>query len=441
MRKIIFLLFILIPFQLQAQETRPKASPKASPAPKASQSAKIGIRECYELAVKHMETVQISEQEIQVAKAHFTEVLGEIMPRVRIFATEFLQDDHANTPTGTTTAQVVNTFTRFSRPDIGVNVSQNLFRGFREITAMRLAKTDERMQTYNKEDVERLLYEDVAVAFYTVMQAEQDVASNLKVIKAYKDRIGELNKRIELGKSRESEVLAQESDLGILEGTIERDKGRVIVAYEMLSFLTGLDPHPRIQWDDPSKYVLKPLPEYTALADGRADVMSSKMAVDMAKGKVKYDKGALLPDAGVDFNAYMYRVGFQENIFWDANFRLNVPVFNWSTYGLIRGSKAKALQSELQLQLLKRQAVRDIKNAYERYSASMIEYQKYFSAAQKADASYRQQIQDYNMGLINNLDVIYAMNTWLVAVRQRDDSKVRLLANWVSLHVTSGIKP
>lgn len=439
MRKIIFLLLILVPFQLQSQETKPKTHP----APKATQSSssKISLRECYELSVKYMETVQISDQEIQVAKARFSEVLGEIIPRVRIFATEFLQDDHANTPTGTTTGQVVNTFTRFSRPEVGVNVTQNLFRGFREITAMRLAKTDERMQGYNKEDVERLLYEDVAVAFYTVMQAEQDVASNQKVIKAYKDRILELNKRIELGKSRESEVLAQESDLGILEGTIERDKGRVIVAYQMLSFLTGLDPHPRIQWDDPSKYVLKPLPEYTALAEGRADVMSSKMAVDMAKGKVKYDKGALLPDAGADFNAYMYRVGFQENIFWDANFRLNVPVFNWSTYGLIRESKAKALQSELQLQLLKRQAVRDIKNAYERYSASMIEYQKYFSAAQKSDASYRQQIQDYNMGLINNLDVIYAMNTWLVAVRQRDDSKVRLLANWVSLHVTSGIKP
>lgn len=437
MRKIIFLLLILLPFQLQSQETKPKMSPP----PKATQSSRIGLRACYELAVKHMETVQISDQEILVAKARFTEVLGEVIPRVRIFATEFLQDDHANTPTGTTTAQVVNTFTRFSRPDIGVNVTQNLFRGFREITAMKLAKTDEKMQKYNKEDVERLLYEDVAVAFYTVMQAEQDVASNQKVIKAYKDRILELNKRIELGKSRESEVLAQQSDLSILEGTIERDKGRVIVAYEMLSFLTGLDPHPRIQWDDPNQYVLKPLPEYTALAEGRADVMSSKMAVDMAKGKVKYDKGALLPDAGADFNAYMYRVGFQQNIFWDATFRLNVPVFNWSTYGLIRESKAKALQSELQLEMLKRQAVRDIKNAYERYSASVIEYQKYNIAAQKSEASYRQQIQDYNMGLINNLDVIYAMNTWLVAVRQRDDSKVRLLANWVSLHVTSGIKP
>ncbi len=402
---------------------------------------KISLPECYELALKYMETVQISEQQIQEAKAKYHEVLGEVLPRVQVQASEFIQDDHANTSNVTTTGQVVNTFTRFSRPQVGVNVSQNLFRGFKEIVAMRLAKTNEAEQRYNKEDVERLLYQDVATAFYTVMQIELNIASSVKIIKAYKDRILELRKRVDLGKSRGSEVLAQESDLAILEGNLEKEKGNLKVAYEMLSFLTGLNPQPPIRWDDSLKLPLRPLAEYTVLAEGRADVMASKKAVDIAKGQVKYAKGDLLPNANAQFNAYPYRVGFQKDIFWDATFNLNIPVFNWSTYGLIREKKSKALQSELQSQLLKRQALREIKSAYEKYQASLMEFQKYNIAAQKSEKSYYQQLEDYNMGLINNLDVIYALNTWLESIRKRDNSRVQVLSDWVSLYVTSGIKP
>lgn len=402
---------------------------------------KIGLRECYELAVKHMETVQISQQQIQEAKARYTEALGEVIPKVAIQASEFLQDDSANTPNSNTTGQVVNTFTRFSRPQVGINVYQNLFRGLKEITAMKMAKSDEYKQRYNKEDVERLLYQDVATAFYAVMVVEQDIANDLKVMKAYRDRISELNRRVGLGKSRESEVLAQESDLAMLEGNLEKNKGNLKAAYEMLSFLTGLDPHPPIRWDDPGKYQLKPVTEYTAQAEGRADVMATKESVNIAKGDVKFRRGDLLPSAYADFNYYPYRVGFQKDIHWDATFNLKVPIFYWTTYGLIREAKAKALQSELQLQLLKRQAVTDIKKAYEHYKASLLEYQKYNVAAQKSEKSYYRQIEDYNMGLINNLDVIYALNTWLAASRQRDDARVRVLSDWVTLHITSGIKP
>lgn len=406
-----------------------------------AETKKLSLRECYELALKHMETVQISEQQIQEAKAKYTEILGEVIPRIKIQASEFIQDDHANTSNATTTGQVTNTFTRFSRPQVGVNVTQNLFRGFKEIIGMRLAKTAEAEQRYNKEDVERLLYQDVATAFYTVMQVELNIAASVRVIKAYKDRIAELRKRVDLGKSRSSEILAQESDLAILEGNLEKEKGNLKVAYEMLSFLTGLDPPAPIRWDDFSQRRLRPLPEYTALAEGRADVMASEKAVDIAKGEVKITRGDLLPDANAQFNAYPYRVGFQKDIFWDATFNLNIPIFNWSTYGLIREAKARALQSELQSQLLKRQTLREIKSAYDKYQASVLELQKYQLAAQKAEKSYYQQIEDYNLGLINNLDVIYALNTWLEAIRRRDASRVQVLSDWVSLHVTSGIKP
>ncbi len=422
-KKSFLVFFLLFPFCLQAQTN------------------KISLRECYELALKRSETIQISDEAIVQARARYAQALSQILPKVNIKVSEFLQDDSANTSNNTTTGQVVNTFTRFSRPEVALNISQNLFQGFREITAIRLAGVDESQQRFSKEDAQRLLYKDVATAFVTIVEIEQDIQSSQKILASHRNRIQELKKRISLGKSRESEELAQEAEAKLLEASLQQKKGDLKVAYEMLSFLTGLDPQPSIHWIDPNKLLLRPLGDYVLLAESRPDVMAKRKAAEIAKGNIKITRADLLPNAKAEANFYPYRVGFQKDIHWDATFTLNIPVFNWGSYGLIREVKSKAKQSELQVQLLQRQAVTDIKKAYDTYRSSMEEYRKYNGAAQKSEQSFQKQLEDYNLGLITNLDVLHAQSTWLEALRQRNDSRIRVLSHWVALQITAGIKP
>jgi len=55
-----------------------------------------------------------------------------------------------------------------------------------------------------------------------------------------KNRVKEFRKRIELGKSRESELLSIESQIAALEGDLENSRGLALVARDLLGFLWGM---------------------------------------------------------------------------------------------------------------------------------------------------------------------------------------------------------
>jgi len=402
---------------------------------------KMSLKQCYDYALRRSETVAISAEEINIAKARYTQALGQMLPQVNILASEFLQDDSAQGNTQTPAGNVANTFTRFSRPEVAVNVYQNLFQGFKEFTALRLSKTEQVRDRFLTEDLERLLYKDVATAFYLIAAIELDINTTLKEITSVRSRLKELNDRVKLGKSRESEPLTQEADLSLLEAGLEEKRGNLKVAYEMMSFLTGLDPQPPIDWRDSRAEKLEPLEAYTAVAEGRPDVKASRKAVEIAKGDIKVKRADLFPNANAQVNFYPYRVGFQKDIHWDATFNLNIPVFNWSTYGVIREAKVRAKQSQISAELTKRTAVNEIERAYAAFQSSLNQLKKYNVAASKAEASYRKQIEEFGLGLINNLDVLQSQRTFFSAVRLRNDARVKTWADSVALRIIAGMKP
>ncbi len=425
MKKILFVIIALLPVSVQAAEVQKKMT----------------LKECYEQALHYSDVIQISDQSIQEAKTRYMQALGQVLPQISVQASEFLQDDSANTSNTNTTGQVVNTFTRFSRPQVGLNATQNLFQGFKELAAIKMSRMDQARQRYNKDDAERLLYKDVAVAFFTVEQIEKSIVITERLLKVYHSQIEELNQRIKLGKSRESEVLAQQSDMSLLEANLAAKKGELKVAYEMLSFLTGLSPQPPIRWIDPTELKLNPEKEYLAIGQERPDIKASEQAAMLAKENITVQRSTILPAATAQANFYPYRVGFQKDIHWDATFNMGIPLFNWSSYGLIREAKIQAKKSALELDQLRRQSVTEIKKAYDKYQSSVDEYKKYTVAAKIAEKSYLKQREDFSLGLITNLDVLRAQNTWLLALQSQNTSQVQVLSDWISLQITAGIKP
>ncbi len=103
-------------------------------------SRKMSLQECYDLALQRSETVAISEQEIAVAQAIYTQALGSVLPKLTINVQELLQDSSANSSGA---GSVGSTFTQFSRPSVAVNLTQKLFQGFKEFRAIKLAKVNE----------------------------------------------------------------------------------------------------------------------------------------------------------------------------------------------------------------------------------------------------------------------------------------------------------
>ncbi len=425
LRVIIILLILFFSGRLFAQE---------KPIPQ-----KMTLDECYQYALKQSERVGISAEAINEAADRFTKILGEVLPHININAQEFLQDDHANSSVPGTVGSVTNTLTRFSRPQVGATFSQSLFRSLKELYALRASKADQSAARFQMQDVERLLYKDVAMAFYTIAQLDMAEARQLKMIQTDKTLLKELDGRIRLGKSRESERSAQEANLSLLEADLEKTRGLRAVAYDMLSFLTGLTPQPPIEVIDPLRNSSLTLDEMLAFSHTRADVMATRQALEVTIQQRKVTRADMLPRIDAQTTLYPYRVGYLQNVYWDATFNLNIPVLNWSNVGALRESESKIMQAQLYYQETRRKAETDVRKAYDAYQSSLKQLGKYNQATVKAERSYREQVGDFNLGLINVLQVLQSQETWFEALRNRDFAQAQVWSDWASLQVATGV--
>jgi outer membrane protein len=399
---------------------------------------KISLAECYRLALQRSDIVAISNEEIVQAEARYMQALGSVLPKIAFLATETLQDPAVNTA-ATNTFQ--ETFTRLSTPQLAVNLKQPIFRGFREFNALRASRADQAQKKLLKIEAERQLFLDVVVAYLTIAEIERDIDTTKKIITVSQRRITDLKERIGLGKSRESEGSLQETNLSLLQADLEQKMGDRRVAYEMLSFFTGLDPSPPIQTKNPSSEKPQAMDYYVTMGGNRPDVQASLEAINVAVGLAKIEKGNLLPTADLDANYYPYRVGFLKEINWDAKFSLAVPIFNFETLGNIKEANSRVKQAEYQAEEIRRQALTEIKKSFEAYQYSRGVYGKYSVATGNANKSYLLQVGDFEKGLINNQDVLESQNTLFSAMRLRDTAEIGVWINWFRLQIASGILP
>lgn len=399
---------------------------------------KMNLQDCYNLALQRSETVAITEQEIAVAQALYTQALGSVLPKLSINVSELLQDSSSQTDGAGT---VGTTFTQFSRPSVAVTVRQPIFRGFKEFHALKLSKVNESQKRLLTRNAERLLYQDVVIAFLTIVKIERDIEVFQRIIQVNRSSIGELQDRVRLGKSRDSEAALLQTDLALLEAQLEQKRGERRIAYDSLAFLTGLNPQPQIAYSNPPVRDLQPLTYYTGLLDTRPDVQAARDEMQIARGEVKIRQGDLLPQADVVANYYPYRAGFQRDIKWDATFNVGIPVFNWETVGQIREAKVRSKQAQLREELTRRSAGTEVQKSYDGYVSSRNQFLKFQSASDKARNSYNLQSKDFDASLINTLDLLQSQQTWLDALRQRNTAEVLTWLDWLTLQVTAGILP
>jgi outer membrane protein len=69
------------------------------------------------------------------------------------------------------------------------------------------------------------IYQDVAQAFYNVLEFEGDMAVQADLIDALRARVDDLRDRVNLGRSRPSELLQAQTDLANAKVTYESQRG------------------------------------------------------------------------------------------------------------------------------------------------------------------------------------------------------------------------
>lgn len=360
----------------------------------------LSLKDCYRLALKQSEVIALHKEFIKETEARFIQVLSGLLPRATFSSSDRIQDGAGS-----------SAFTLRHVPERKFVFTQPLFSGFKEFAAMIGSRHQKKQKELEKTRAEQLLFLDVVDAFYLLLEQREDMKTLAAIRAALKDRIRELKKREKLGRSRESEVASARAQLRRVEAEVELVKSQEIIARQLLEFLTGRAPLEEIIDDAHTGF--EPLgnaEEFWAKSEARPDVIAMEEAWRVAEKEVTIERAKLWPVVGLESNYYTKRVGVARDVDWDVLFKVDVPLFQGGqVVGASMEVSSRARQAKLNFERAKRSARLEIRDAYVQYQAALARSKALEKAHRAADESYHLQEEDYRLSLVNNLDVLSAL--------------------------------
>jgi len=369
----------------------------------------LSLVQCFFLAQSHSEALQTQSARQKEATEHIAQARGALLPGINFKYSKFFRDTVNDTVAG-------------EGLDTRLEAVQPLFYGFRRVEAVGLAKGERQREDFQYRAVTRQLYGSVAQVFYTIAGIESDIRNVNETLQLMQDRIKELTERVRLGKSRDSEVLMTESQIAALRAQEEKLQGDRSSALETLAFLTGAAPE-RLAIVDTMPEVTRaePLEQALAASKQRSDVLVARQNVAQEESLVRISRGTLLPTANLDGSWYASRSGSLSGAAWDIYLLMDVPVFQGGILrSRVREESLRLSEARQQAELVSRQTETEVRQLYHALKSSLAQAGAYREAYDKADRSYRSQMKEYRLGLVNNLDVLQAVTT-LLSVKSSSD--------------------
>ncbi|MCG3175815.1 MAG: hypothetical protein MOGMAGMI_00750 [Candidatus Omnitrophica bacterium] len=385
----------------------------------------LTLREAYALALDRSEALAVQAQDIEEAKARFLDSFRYFLPDVRFRTSRREQDVRE----GSGSAEGISSDARRRiTPEEKFTFTQPIFSGFKEIAALRASGADRRQQRLEYERAEQLLFVDVMEAYYTALESRRDAEILREISDLLDKRLKELEERVRLGRSRESELKSSLADQRLVQADLTEAAERAAISEDLLSFYIGQEVRGRALADE----ALPPMPgdtieSYADLAERtRKDVKAYEDGLFLAEQGVLSATAGFLPKAWVEGNYYTRRVGFQNGNDWDALLVLEVPIFdgaqNWSGLKQAAVDKEKA---RLLLEESRRVARREARSAFRSALLSRQAEEKLGEANTAAKENYDILTAEYRLSLVNNLEVLDALRRYQDINRRYNGAKYR----------------
>jgi outer membrane protein len=393
------------------------------------------LDESYSAALKRSETLSAQEKQALIADERYNQARGNILPNISANGSYLVQEQ-----TGDPLTQA---FFPHTAPEAKITLTQPIFRGLRELAALRQQGHLTRAEERATERAKLVLFNDVAHGYYVVLAAEQDVKNIENQLKLYDERITELTTRVRQGTSNKTDMLTLQASRANVTSQLENAKATVAAARESFVFLTGLPRETELAPVEGAYPKPAPLDSYLAKIESRPDMLDAKERDEAADEGVTIAKGAHYPSINFLGNYYFKRQSdVYKGIDWDVMFAASIPLFAGGTIeAQVRESVLVREQNDLLVSRRRRDAEREIRSLYSDYLAQLDSITALERSLEINERNYQLLKQDYRRGLTRNLDVLQALTsseeTRRALVRARYTSR----DTWVQLQTASGTIP
>jgi len=284
------------------------------------------------------------------------------------------------------------------------------------------------------------IYQDVAQAFYNVLQFEGDMNVQADLIDALAARVDDLRDRVNLGRSRPSELLQAQTDLSNAKFTFEQQRGSLNAAKETVAFYIGI-PGDDLKLKDTQKFPsATQLESYVQKSESRPDVLSQLESLRQSERNLSVAQGQLWPTITANGNFLASQDPASNEIDATMTLEASMPIFDGGLIiGQIHQNKEMVRQERLNVEQLQRTADEDTRTAYVNFNASVAQVVVLREAALLAAKNFEAQVDDYRRGVVANLDVLTALQDYQTARIQLHNANMQARLDLINLHVAAGM--
>ncbi|MCE9616160.1 MAG: TolC family protein [Lentisphaerae bacterium] len=389
---------------------------------------RLTLADAYALAAERSETLGIAVADWRAAEARYRQETAAQWPELSAAGSGLWRE--AGEDGG-----------RASTYRAGVSAAYPIFNGFRTARLAAARDAEGEALSYDLARQRQLLYQDVADAFYQSLASMRELMALDEQAVALAQRVDELKRRIQLGRSRTAELLAaqtQSADVRIFQA---QAAGVRDAALELVSFLTGL-PAEELQLEDETALPeLAQIGRYLSQTNARPDVLAEEARVREAAAETRAEEARRNVQVDVGGNLYAWSDPGDPGD-WDVTLRASVPIFD---HGRRRAGTAEKRQelraAELQLSAAQRSADRDVRLAFREVRSALEQWAAVAEALRVATENVDTQTRDYAMGRANNLDVLAAVFQLHTLRRRAAALEMQAKAAAVHLLVAAGEPP
>lgn len=446
------------------QASHPERALESPVADNARDPRALDLQTCFQLTAIRDDSLKISLQDIRLAQAQLSQSIAALWPTFT--AANQQQFLHYSAPsagfsfssfgvstgtgtggtggTGGTTSTgstvVATGSNRTYESQSNVSMNYTIFNGGQNWNTVGAssALVAARRQTLAR-DYETI-YQDVAQAFYNVLEYEGDVAIQRDLVRALAARVEDLKGRVSLGRSRPSELLQAQTDLANARVTTEQELGSANASMETLAFYTGI-PSKELKLKDTQKFpTVAQLEYYLQRSGARPDVLSQVEVLRQSERNLSVAKGELFPTVSATGNYLASQDPVSNNIDATMTLQISMPIFDGGLIlAQIHQNKETVRQSVLNVEQLQRTADQDTRTAYTNFNASVAQVVVLREAAVLAAKNLQAQVEDYRRGVVSNLDVLTALQDYQTARQGLHNANMTSRLDLINLHVAAGL--
>lgn len=365
----------------------------------------LTLTSAYQYALRRSETVAIRREVITETRGRYLQALGRALPQLS-FGFDYTRQ---SVPPGTT---IPSFFARRSTTAERLTLSQTLYPGASEFTAVSIAGVErqQRVAEWNRE--RQLLLGDVSEAFFLVLEQQETVVVLRDIDRVLAEQQTAINERIRVGRSRVSERVNTQVLIAQNQAAVEQVVFQGRGSRDLLASLTGLPQIGALVDTGPTLPAVESRERYEEMAASRPDVIAAEKAVVIAQRQVSIAKSAFFPTFSLNGNYYLHRTGPLSGFKWDITLTADLPLLPVvQTLGTIRQNQALVREAELQYRLTSRTARLDVDTAWDNLQSALAVQRANQKAVDAATENYRLQQQDYQLSLINTIEFLQSIQS------------------------------